>query len=216
MVKQIDVGLLIFDMDGTIFDSDRSNAEAVKRAISNMGMEISVDEEKIRANLGMPSEQFYKSILPHDKIQLWEKLRARTREQHKNSIAEFGKLFPGVVETLKILRKRGYKLAICSSCSVQYFDTALSNFSIRDYFDYAECTGEHNLTKSRLIGRIKSNFPGLKAAVIGDRNQDIKAARENDALSVGVLYGYGKDEPKEADVQIKRFSELLDIFTESS
>jgi len=216
MVNQTEIGLLIFDMDGTIFDSDRANAEAVKRAISNMKMKIPVDEEKIGANLGMSSEQFYKSILPRDKIQLWEELRAGTRKQHKSSIAEFGKLFPEVVETLKILRKRGYKLAICSSCSVHYFDIALSNFSIRDYFDYAECTGEHNLTKSKLVGKIKSKFPGLKAAIIGDRSQDIEAARENDALAIGVLYGYGKDEPKEADVQIKRFSELLDIFTGSS
>ena len=63
-----------------------------------------------------------------------------------------------------------------------------------------------------MVGKIISKFPNSKSATVGDRIHDIEAAKENDILSVGALYGYGKDEPKKADVTINKFSDLLNIF----
>jgi len=68
------------------------------------------------------------------------------------------------------------------------------------------------LTKIELVEKIKNRFPDLKSAVIGDRIHDIEAARGNNALSIGALYGYGGREPEQADITISRFAELLDIF----
>ena len=163
-------------------------------------------------HLGEVSDRFYKNLLPKDKIFLWQELRIKTREQYLKYISEFGELFPDVIKTLKTLKKRGYKLALCSNCGILYLDSVLSNFDIGDYFDYMECVGENNLTKSEIIEKIKNKFPDLKPAIIGDRIHDIEAARKTDSLSIGALYGYGRDEPKEADIQINKFSELLDIF----
>jgi len=52
----------------------------------------------------------------------------------------------------------------------------------------------------------------MTAAVVGDRCHDIEAARETGSLAIGALYGYGGDEPKEADITIKSFEELTSIF----
>jgi len=117
-----------------------------------------------------------------------------------------------VKETLDILRKRGYKLALYSNASVQYFNSSISALNIRDYFDYVECIQENNLTKTELVQKIKNKFGNSEAAVIGDRTHDIEAAKENNALSIGVLYGYGGKEPEQADITVSKFSDLLDIF----
>ena len=68
------------------------------------------------------------------------------------------------------------------------------------------------MTKIELIRKIKDRFGGMEAAVIGDRIHDIEAARETGSLSIGVLFGYGKDEPEQADMTIRKFNDLLDIF----
>ncbi len=207
-----DVELLIFDLDGTLFQSDKANYDAIKKALSEMKWFLQIDEEDIKKHLGEPSEQFYRNVLPSDKFPLWQDFRTMVRNQYTSSIKKFGKVFPDVIETLKKLKGRGYKLALYSNCSKDYFNAALSSLNIEEYFDYIECNQENNLTKTELIKKIIKKFSGVKIAVIGDRIHDIEAAKKNNSLSVGVLYGYGKDEPKKADIQIVKFSDLLNVF----
>lgn len=207
-----DVELLIFDLDGTLFQSERSSYEAIKKTLSELGWSFPIDEEDVKRQLGESSDKFYRNIFPPDKYALLPDFIAKIRNQYASSIQKFGKVFPGVIETLTKLKKRGYKLVLYSNCSTQYFDAALSNLNIKKYFDYIECNQENNLTKTELIKKIIGKFSNAKSAVIGDRIHDIEAARDNNSLSIGALYGYGKDEPKKADIQIRTFSDMLDIF----
>ena len=206
------VKLLIFDLDGTLFKSDEANIEAIKRAIKRIDLNISVDDQYLRGLLGLPSPDFYKLILPEDKQDKWQMLQKTTREEYQITIREMGKLYPDVKETLSILNSRRYVLAIYSNSSVNYFNTAVNDLGIRTYFKYAECSEEYNITKIALVHKIMDAFSNVKTAVIGDRFNDYEAAKDNNALSVGVLYGYGKEEPYKADITIKKFSDLLDIF----
>jgi uridine kinase len=119
--------------------------------------------------------------------------------------------FPKVKETLAMLRKRGYKLAQYTNSSTQYLNTVMSSLSLRDYYDYVECIEDNHLTKNELAKKIKEHF-GVEAAIVGDRCHDIEAARENDCLAIGALYGYGEKEPEAADLTIKTFADLLTIF----
>ncbi len=207
-----DINLLIFDLDGTLFQSDTANIEAVKKALILMYPSILIKDEDIIKHLGETSEQFYKNILPPDKWFSWEEFRTKVREQYKISIPKLGKLFPHVTDTLITLKKRGYTLALYSNCSVEYFDNVISAFDLRRHFDFVECNQKNNLTKVELIKKIKLQFPRLKGAVIGDRKHDIEAGKKNGLLSVGALFGYGREEPKKADIIINAFSELLEIF----
>ncbi|MDO8424750.1 MAG: HAD family hydrolase [bacterium] len=208
MVKLNDIGLLIFDLDGTILQSDKATFKVIKKAFSDMGIENSLEEEDIRRNLGEPTEIFFRNILGPTHASRWKEVM----EKYDPLIPEFAVAFPGAVETLETLKERGYKLALCSNCGSGYFKTVIAKLNIGQYFDYAECNGDNNLSKSEMIRKILNKFPGLKAAVIGDKIHDIEAARDNNAVAIGALYGYGKDEPKEADVTISKFPELLEIF----
>ena len=93
-----------------------------------------------------------------------------------------------------------------------YLNMVMSTLDIREYFDYIECIQDNGLTKPELVRKIREKFGGLTAAVVGDRIHDIEAARETDSLSIGVLFGYGGEEPEKADITINRFDELLSIF----
>ena len=212
MINPNNVNLLIFDMDGTILSSIKPVFEAIKRAFTKLNWKIQISQEEMEKYFGVSSDDFYKNIIPTDKRSLWPELRSKAREEYDSCLREFASVFPGVIETLEILGKRGYKLALCSNSGVRYFNSAISILKIRDYFDYAECVQENNLTKIELVQKIKDKFSSSGVAVIGDRIHDIEAARENNALSVGALYGYGGKELEPADITINRFSELLVIF----
>ncbi|MFC1958024.1 HAD-IA family hydrolase [Chloroflexota bacterium] len=212
MVNPNDVNLLIFDMDGTIVQSDLAQFQAIKKALNQLGLECTITYADVKIHLGEPSEEFYRNIMPQELLQYWQQVRNTARELYDSVFRDFGSVFHRAKDTLDILRRRGYKLALHSNTSTEYFNSAISALNIRDYFDYIECVQDNNLTKPELVQKIKKKLGNPETAVIGDRIYDIETARENGALSVGALYGYGGKEPEQADITIKELSDLLDIF----
>ena len=207
-----DIDLFIFDLDGTIFQSDEANLHAINKALYKLNINVNIDVDDIKTKLIKSSEYFYTKILPPEEVPQWQYIRDKVREEYYSSFSRFGKLYPGVIDTLDILKERGYKFAICSNCSAEYLNVVFSIFKIKKYFNSIECTQKNNIDKPELVKKIISDLGNLKAAVIGDREVDIKAAQKNHILSVGALYGFGYDEAKKADITINQFSELLDVF----
>jgi len=211
-VNTHDVNLLIFDLDGTIVSSLKPTYEAIKRAFLKLNLPVQVSESEIEKYFGASSDEFYQAITSPDRLSMWQEVRTRVRQEYESTLRDYGSVFPGVKETLIILRKRGYGLILYSNSSVRWFKSSISACYLESFFDYAECVEENGLTKADLIRKFIKKFGNPKAAIIGDRIHDIQAARETNSLSIGVLFGYGGKEPEEADITIAEFSALLNIF----
>lgn len=211
-IKINDVGLIIFDLDGTLLKSNRLNFEAVKRALADIGWKIKLTQARVDELMGESIDGFYRQILPADKFLQKEKLRQIVHGYDAPMITKYGESFPAVVKTLKTLKNRGYKLALYSYAWVDYFGAAIQALGLDGLFDYAECTEENGLTKIELADKIKKQFPGMKAVIVGDSIHDIDTARKVGALAIGAGYGYGGKELEAADIVINIFSELLNIF----
>ena len=216
MINPNDVDLIIFDMDGTIVPSLPAVYESIKRAFTKLGWAVNFSPEDINQFFGVTTASIkgsvYEFITPPDSHLTLPEVREKVREEYQDAFREMGQTYPEVKATLEILRKRGYKLAQYTNASIMYRDMIMSTFDMRGYFDYLECIQENGLTKIELVRKIRERFGGMTAAVVGDRCHDIEAARETGSLAIGALYGYGEEEPKEADITIKNFRELLDIF----
>jgi uridine kinase len=142
----------------------------------------------------------------------WQDIRLKVRLEYIDTLNDFASTYPGVKETLEILRKRGYTLALCSNSGINWFYTAISALNIREYFDHVECIEDRHYDKAQIIDKLKEEYNIPSAAVIGDRIYDIAAARRTGSVAVGALYGYGEKEPEQADVVISKFTDLLKIF----
>jgi uridine kinase len=216
MINPNDVNLIIFDMDGTIIASLPAVYEAIKRAFKKLGWPVKFSAEEINRFFGVTvastKGSLYEFINPPDSHLSVEEVGERVRAEYPEVFPEILKPFPGVKETLSTLRKRGYKLAQYTNSTTIYLNIVMSTLDIREYYDHIECVQENGLTKTQLVEKIKDKFGGLTAAVVGDRFHDIEAARETGSLSVGALFGYGGDEPKQADITIDKFDDLLSIF----
>jgi phosphoglycolate phosphatase-like HAD superfamily hydrolase len=219
MINPKDINLIIFDMDGTILPSLLPFYESIKRAFNKLGWPVTFSPGEINRFFGVSTASVkgsvYEFITPPNSPLSPEEVRERVRAENDEVFHEMAQTYPGVKETLKILRQRGYKLAQYSNASISYLNVIMSSLEIRDCYDYIECIEENHLTKTELAKKIKAHF-GLNTAIVGDRIHDIEAARENGCLSIGVLFGYGEKEPEQADLTIKQFSDLLDIFDRQS
>jgi HAD superfamily hydrolase (TIGR01549 family) len=216
MINPNDVNLIIFDMDGTIVPSLPAVYESIKRAFSRLGWAVNFSAEDINKFFGLPSVVggggLYEFITPPDSQLTIPEVREKLLEEYKDTFREMAQPYPGARETLETLKKRGYRLAQYTNASTRYLNIVMSTLDTGKYFDYIECVRENNLTKPELVKKIRERFGGVTTAVVGDRFHDIEAARETGSLSIGVLFGYGGEEPEKADITIGSFDELLAIF----
>ena len=102
-------------------------------------------------------------------------------------------------------------MALYSGSSGQRMDNVIGPMGIKHVFDYIKNPEDNSLNKTELAKKLIDRFKA-KAAIVGDSIQDIEAARETGALSIGALYGYGGEESEQADIIIHQFEELLTIF----
>jgi phosphoglycolate phosphatase len=216
MINPDDVNLIIFDMDGTIVPSLPAVYESIKRAFNKLGWPVNFSAADINKFFGMPSSQsgggLYEFITPPGSHLSIAEVREKVRQEHTAAFRKMAQPYPKARETLETLRKRGYRLAQYTNASISYLDMIMSTLDTGKYFDYIECVHENDLTKTELVKKIKERFGGLTAAVVGDRHYDIEVARETGSLAIGVLFGYGGEEPKQADITIEKFDDLLGIF----
>ncbi len=213
------VEAIIFDVDGTLYNTALVSIEAVKLAVIDFNTQYSLDipipdEEYIKKIFGEPVEVCARMILSDGHEDKMEYLYTRIGEHEQRLIhCGQGSLFPQVLQTLNELKERGYRIGYYSNGTENYFYTLMEVFGLGELAEFKSCIGEHpGKTKTQLLQYVLENMNVENAAVVGDRYHDVHSARECGQLSIGALYGFGGDEMKAADHTIQEFKELLDIF----
>ena len=205
------IQLIIFDIDGTLFDSVAFNTNNINRALEVLGYTYRVTADVVRSNLGCTAEDFYQGVLDHETFKDWRRIRQEARAHVGEMIATYGKSFEGVYETFEALAARGMKLVLYSNCSRPYLEAAVECIGIGPFLDYTECVKDNGLTKSELIAKILKRYPGLPAVVVGDRIHDKEAAEANGLPCIAAYYGFGRDEMKDVLHKIEHMEDLLQI-----
>jgi phosphoglycolate phosphatase-like HAD superfamily hydrolase len=208
-------------MDGTLFDSRTAIVpaamDAFRQVIQESGVDVPLPSEvDVTRHIGESSRQFYLNITPPALHAHVDRVAELVRAGEKKRV-ETGqtKLFPGVAETLRLLKEAGRSLAYYSNSGPGYFYTVLRSHGILDIADAATCFGETKAGKAEMVAALKPKLGGGPLAVVGDRLHDIDAARANNALAVGVLYGFAlPGELAKADIRIERFDLLPDVLAE--
>ncbi len=185
-------GLLIFDLDGTLFQTQKVSIPAVQYAFSEAGLRPP-GEESIRQFFGRPDPEFW-AWLRDQYAGITETILDSIPEWEVRLIPELGALYPGVVEALAQLRLLSARMVICSNGYPEYVTTVVESHGLERYFDYLRWREPTDQGKSQMVRDLLEKFPERPAIIIGDRADDIAAARENGLLAVASLYGFGKPE----------------------
>lgn len=212
MPRLEDVQLIIFDQDGTLVDSHELNYTAVSKVAQELGYELPLDLHKARSLVGLPSEDYYKQLLPKELVGRWEEIREKAREWHPILLRELVRPFPHVRETLEELRERGYTLVLYTNGSRQYFEMVQKHFGFYDLFHSLHSVQDNDQTKKGLIKDLRLRYGDIPTAIVGDTREDVESAEFNGSLSIGVRYGYDSTGIEHANFFLSSFRDLLALF----
>ena len=203
---------IIFDVDGTLWDSTEMVAVAWNKVIKDEGIEHKELEEKdLKKEFGKPMEAIGESLFPEmpkdEMMKLMEKML-----KYENGLVASGPcvIFEGVQETIKKLSEK-YPLYIVSNCQDGYIEAFIKAHKLEKYFSDTECWGRTRAPKAvsnrTLIERNNLSNP----VYVGDTAGDASAAREAEIDFIYAEYGFGEVEPSLYVGVIDSFKELKDI-----
>jgi len=184
---------IIFDVDGTLLQTDRITVPAVQRTFAAFGLPIPAAED-IRRFFGKPVEEYETWLAAQCPRERAAALVEATNRCELSLIGSEGRLYPGIREMLDVLHAEGHVLAICSNGPEAYVEAFLDAHAVRGYFSAVRARGAGCANKTAMVHEILKQFSARPAIVVGDRADDIAAAHANGAYAVAAAYGFGSKE----------------------
>lgn len=182
------VELIIFDWDGTLFDSVGQIVTSLKFAAEQYNQPLTDEDAKSIIGLGLP--EVAQVLFPHV-----PELHAQILQAYADHYVEHSKQdqwFEGVREMLTDLKSQGIKLAVATGKSRRGLDRVLVQTQSVDVFEITRAASE---TKSKpdplMLAEILAHT-GLtadQAIMVGDSTYDLEMAHNIAMPKVGVTYG---------------------------
>ncbi len=183
--------LLIFDLDGTLFQAHTVTVPAVQKSLQELGLPAP-PEGDIRSFFGKPNSEFHawlRSLCPRERS---AELVASVERVELELISETGELYAGVRDALTALQAMAGQMAICSNGPQDYVERVLSVHNLQHFFDAIRYRQFPHDNKPAMVRELLARLAGRPAFVIGDRHDDVEAAHQNGLLAIAATYGYGE------------------------
>ncbi|HWZ14180.1 MAG TPA: HAD family hydrolase [Mucilaginibacter sp.] len=186
---------IIFDLDGTLWDSTGNVAIAWQAAINQVDY---VDEvmtrDKVRAITGLAYNVIFDNLFPYLDLEKRNELMAICAKSELDVLhSKGGDLYPGLGETLDYLVKK-YKLFIVSNCQNGYIDVFFKISGMAHYFSGHQCYGTKGNPKAENIKDIVNDHQLTSPVYIGDTMGDYQSATKAGVPFIFADYGFGKVE----------------------
>lgn len=192
---------ILFDLDGTLWDSCAAIAPAWSRVLGR-----TVTEAELRSVMGMTDREIAARLIPgqppEEALALVE---LACREEAKDLWETGGRLFPAVAETLAALAEER-ALMIVSNCLEGYIPAFLHAHRLEACFRDWACLGQPRASKAENIRHLCRKHRLEQAIYVGDMPSDQAAAREAGLPFLHAGYGFGR--VSGADGELVAFSEL--------
>ncbi|NGZ75824.1 HAD family hydrolase [Saccharibacillus alkalitolerans] len=212
---------MIFDMDGTLFQTETALLPAYRKMFDILRAEglyagETPPERLILGSLGMLLEEIWKIVMPDAD----EKVRSRANElllELQLEVLKQGEalLYPDVKETLEELQDRGVRLFVASNGLEGYVKGVSAALGLESLFEAQYSAGEYRTaTKVLLVEMLLKNHGVKSAWMVGDRSSDVQAGRGNGLGVIGCAYAdFGANhELEDADVLITKFGQLIELY----
>lgn len=202
---------IIFDMDGTLWDSTHEVAMAFNKVLREKYPDIkeTVTAQRLQQLFGLPLDviaiRLFQSVSPQRAKQAIEDCCSYECEYLAKSGAM---LYQGLEETLKQLHKN-YKLLIVSNCQEGYIQCFFKAYPhLEKYFIDYEYPGRSGRLKADNIRLVAERNHLVHPVYVGDTQTDAQAAKEAGVPFIFARYGFG--EAKEYDAVIDSLTQLAD------
>ena len=183
--------VILFDFDGTVYDTVEGITKCVQYALRKHGRDAELDE--LRCFAGPPLADMFMERYGFDRGEA-EQLVRDFRERYVPIGVHESRPFPEIRGTLEVLRAAGLKLGIATSKPQLLAEQLLQKEGLRELFD-AVCgslEGGNNDAKWQVIERCLAALDAApeETVLIGDTKYDVLGAHRVGIACIGVRWGY--------------------------
>jgi HAD superfamily hydrolase (TIGR01509 family) len=186
---------MIFDIDGTLVDTNPAHVEAWHRAFQRFGHEVPV--QRIIPEIGKGGDKLVPSVLGQQAEERHGEALRKAQKEEFLAIAkrEHFRVFPGVPELFRALRERRIRTALATSSDDKHLDATLASAGIdlRKLVDVVVTKSDAPSSKPApdlIVAALEElNLPPGQCAMVGDTVYDGQACQAAGIVFLGVLSG---------------------------
>jgi phosphoglycolate phosphatase len=193
--------LLVFDLDGTLIDSVPDLTDSLNEVLRERGYAGTLSRAEVKPMVGdgMPTLIARAFAARGGSAEEAAAAYPRYVALYEAQATRLTRPYPGVVETLGALRRRGYRCAVCTNKVQQATEIVLRDLGLASLFDGVAGGDRYPVHKPdpghllRLITELGGS-PG-RALMIGDSENDAKVAHAAGVALILMRYGYARGDP---------------------
>jgi phosphoglycolate phosphatase len=184
---------LLFDLDGTLTDSQPGIVASLRHALEACGV-APPEEARLAATIGEPLQDALGALLGAAQAECLPAAIAAYRERYQAQGQYENRVYDGIEASLAELAARA-TLYVATSKGTDSAERVLAHFGLRGYFRavHGSPPGGASLAKGDIIADALATHGLAPAAgvMIGDTRFDILGAREHGLPALGVAWGFG-------------------------
>lgn len=206
--------LVIFDVDGTLVDSQAEIMAAMQIAFQAEGLAMP-DRKTVLSIVGLSLTEAFAKLCPQsDGAQ-----QARLVDAYKSAFMqlradrrEMGPLFPGALDALRVLQNEDHTfLAVATGKSRRGLDKLLERYELQDVF-HSEQVADHHPSKPHpsmiFTALAETGVAPTRAVMLGDTTYDMEMGRAAGVKTIGVTWGYHDASSLRPDMLLDDFKGL--------
>ncbi len=186
---------MIFDVDGTLVDTNQAHVEAWRRAFKRLGYEV--PRERIELEIGKGGDLLVPSILGDDAEKRHGDALRKAQKEAFLEIAsrERFRVFPWVPELFHALRQRGIRTALATSSDRKHLQATCDSAGIDlpSLADVLVTKADVEASKPEpdvvIVAWEKLKLGPAECAMVGDTVYDAQACRAAGVVFLGVASG---------------------------
>ena len=183
---------LIFDVDGTLWDSTDLVAKAWNYVLeTETNLPADVTGDLLKTLFGKPMDEICLKIFKGIPVSEHPRLGDICFQKENQLLyQEPGPLYPQILETFQELSTR-CPLFIVSNCQKGYIEALLDTTPLKPYITGHLCYGDTNCQKDVTIRRLMKQYNLKKVFYVGDTQGDADACQKADVPFILADYGFG-------------------------
>ena len=185
------IGLLVFDLDGTLIDSKDDLVKSVNAVRVRMNLKP-LPEETVASYVGRGVVVLMRRALGDEASEETVQQAAEFfLDYYRDHMLDHTIAYPGVREALDSLQAR--KMAVLTNKPVRFSQAILDGLGLSRYFARVYGGNSFEQKKPNPVGLLalmrETGVPSENTMIVGDSDTDVLTGRNADVWTCGVTYG---------------------------